>query len=266
MVKLSSTLLLAFMSLVSVTPHNENRLGLEFNGDDYVEVAYSPSLTLTTHHQWTLSAKIRWDGAAEVAPYQAVLSQPTTVSNTGVALVVSSGKLVGAFNSAVTNTGVESPSDTIVTGVWTHIAFTYDGAYLRIYKNGIEVGDLSMPGLQGDDSDQPFFIGIEGLGETLKDRPFHGAVAEAAVWNFARTQPEILEDMNAGLSRKEPNLLAYYAFNDGPKNYPKLTDMTVQGNHGVIHGATWTAPIPKSAKNKSSNTKVKSAKSEGGNS
>ena len=42
-------------------------------------------------------------------------------------------------------------SGNLVPGVWTHAAIVYDGATMRIYKDGVEVGSMPKTGFLAND-------------------------------------------------------------------------------------------------------------------
>ncbi len=75
---------------------------------------------------------------------------------------------------------------TLTTGAWTHVAGTYDGATLRLYVNGVQVGGGFALG-SVTMSTQPLRIGGGG-GVTA---PWKGYIDEAGFYNRALSQPEI---------------------------------------------------------------------------
>lgn len=79
-------------------------------------------------------------------------------------------------------------------GTWYHLAATYDGATLVIYLNGVRVNSTS-PGGTIDYSTSPSIkLGRLGSGSYNTS----GLVDEVRIYNYARTQKQIIEDMNAG--------------------------------------------------------------------
>ena len=59
---------------------------------------------------------------------------------------------------------------------------------------------------------------------------------EVRIWNTARTQQQIQDNMNKELSGDEPGLVGYWKFNEGQGT--TVYD-NAGNNHGTIHGATW---------------------------
>ena len=76
------------------------------------------------------------------------------------------------------------------TEVWHHLAFTCDGKELKAYLDG-EM--YSSVGAGGDIAKNTNDIRIGGRPEP--SLPFNGIIDEVAVWNIARTDEEIIEDM-----------------------------------------------------------------------
>jgi Concanavalin A-like lectin/glucanases superfamily/Chitobiase/beta-hexosaminidase C-terminal domain/Family of unknown function (DUF6298)/Putative collagen-binding domain of a collagenase len=75
-------------------------------------------------------------------------------------------------------------------GVWTHVAYTYDGAVVRGYLNGTE--QLAVSATQAVQArGTNFLIGVDG---SLR-QPFKGLVDDLRIYNRTLTQAEIQQDM-----------------------------------------------------------------------
>ena len=139
------------------------------------------------------------------------------------------------------------PSKNLSAGQWYHVACTYDQATrtARIYLNGEltdeskDVGvtgsseenriNLAMRGMEGaTNSEYEFFIG-----KSYNDwRPLQGKIAEARVWKCARTQEEIMANMQRIENpEQEPDLIGYWKFDEGEGN--NIKDYSSVGNDGV---------------------------------
>ncbi len=78
---------------------------------------------------------------------------------------------------------------------WTHVAFTYDGATMRVFINGTQVASRAQTGTI-QSSSSPLWIGAnQPYGEF-----FNGLIDEARVYNRALTQAEIQSDMGTQLT------------------------------------------------------------------
>jgi hypothetical protein len=75
---------------------------------------------------------------------------------------------------------------------WTDVAFTYDGATLRLYINGTQVASRAAGGAI-QTTNNPLWIG----GNSPYGEYFTGLIDEVRIYNRALTQTEIQADMNA---------------------------------------------------------------------
>ena len=78
----------------------------------------------------------------------------------------------------------------LTAGAWTHLAATYDGANLRLYKNGVLQTTTAAPGALLT-SANPLRIG----GNTIWGEYFDGRIDEVRVYNRALSAAEITTDM-----------------------------------------------------------------------
>jgi len=92
----------------------------------------------------------------------------------------------------------------IETGVWTHVAVTWDAddPNMRFYKNGEEIHFVAKGGATvGDDPDVEVGIGNQSVsaGADSMDRPFNGTMDDVAIWNRGLSQAEVAEMMTVGI-------------------------------------------------------------------
>ncbi|MBK8465224.1 MAG: proprotein convertase P-domain-containing protein [Chloracidobacterium sp.] len=99
---------------------------------------------------------------------------------------------LAAFADYPANTAFYQPP----TNQWTHLALTYDGSLVKIYANGVQVGQSSHSGNIAGGS-APFNIG--GRADGLS---FNGRVDEVEVFNRALLETEIDDIYNAGPTGK----------------------------------------------------------------
>jgi len=141
----------------------------------------------------------------------------------------------GSLNSywySTTPAGYHSSgASTVPLNTWSYLAASWDGSYARLYVNGIEKNKVAVIG----DGVQPtgYYVGAEGTG-----RRFDGIIDDVRVYNYARTQKQILEDMLARRGGGNAAPLGYWKFDEG---YGTTTgDSGIGNNDGTITGATWT--------------------------
>jgi hypothetical protein len=92
-------------------------------------------------------------------------------------------------------------------GVWCHVAGTYDGTWIRLYQNGLLVGEEGhyMPGPMLKTTQ--IWIGHQ-------TGYWKGAIDEVRVWHRVLTEAEIAGSMNHALQGNEPGLVLYYRLDE----------------------------------------------------
>lgn len=120
---------------------------------------------------------------------------------------------------------------------WHHIACVrnIDDNTFKIYIDGVE--ELSTTAGINLALNNLFFIG--GDGRLASGPNFHGNIDDLRVWNVSKTQTEISQSMNCELTGFEPNLLAYYNFNQGLIDFVNTTetsliDSSSNNNNGTL--------------------------------
>ena len=122
------------------------------------------------------------------------------------------------------------------SGQWTHLAATYDGEKVRIYRNGSAIdstdamGDIQWTGAPSD-----FKLGsFTKAGSTGY---FDGQIDDVRIWNIVRTGIQIKASREITIDKNEPGLVGYWQMDAGSGG--TATDSTSTANHGIINGATW---------------------------
>ena len=82
----------------------------------------------------------------------------------------------------------------LAANTWTYLATTYDGSFIKLYVNGVQVSSVAMTG-PIKTSLNPLQIG----GDTVNGQNFKGLIDEVRVYNRSLTQAEIQSDMAANL-------------------------------------------------------------------
>ena len=123
---------------------------------------------------------------------------------------------------------------------WQHLALTYDGSYIRLYKDGSLVDSTPANGIIAQNFDS-FKLGALDYQGTL----FHmiGNLDEIRLWDVTLSTNEINNWMCVGLASTHPNytnLMGYWNLNEGIGSY--TDDQTANGNNGTLFGGTtWQA-------------------------
>lgn len=129
--------------------------------------------------------------------------------------------------------------DPFDTGQWHHFAAVYDGSWLRVYLDGVQIQGVETQGgtinlsiaYNGHDWNDTFSIG-RSVGH---QRMFDGLVSEARVWTVARTVQQ-LQDGVCYVDPTTPGLLAYWRFNGEVQDDGTVLDETGHGYNATIYG------------------------------
>lgn len=127
-------------------------------------------------------------GDLEISTYGTGSSRPF-----GIALNLSSG-----FVNVVTAGSI------LDANTWYHVALTYDGSHVTGYVNGAVVLQVAATGTIISSS-TPLRFGLKGGNEALA-----GVVDEVSYWSVARTQAQILGDMDQSPIGSEAGLVGYW--------------------------------------------------------
>jgi hypothetical protein len=205
---------------------------LNFDGkDDYIDLGKKPVFKVSKN--LTLSAWINVNSNREWAGIiSKIFDTGSTESGYGILL---DGKSGVYFGLKVPSKGIQylsSGTNTVTLNQWHHIACTYDGQTMKIYIDGIEKASQNLPDSKIDyDPDNNLYIGMyKDNNEVYR---YQGKIAEVRIWDQARSEAEINENMNHRLTGKEAGLMAYFPLN------ADASDQTGNNNNGTIHGCTW---------------------------
>lgn len=117
---------------------------------------------------------------------------------------------------------------------WYHVAVTYDGATWSLYLNGKLDGITTI-----NQPVQNLSIQHAGFGTALNSTGtangrFDGSMDEVRIWNYARSQAQILATANTELRGSQSGLVARWAFNDIEGNV--VADSSGNGLNGELIG------------------------------
>jgi hypothetical protein len=191
---------------------------LEFDGiDDCVEVPDDPSFDIT--NEITVTA---WIKPGDVIDWRTIVAKYAHTpawrkdlywllhaGNIGISLAGPSG--IGG-DDWIPNVPIES-------GVWAHVAISYDGSAMRMYKNGTNAATNSISGnlVLGDSaSNESFYIGYN----TEWSEYFDGLIDDVYLYDRTLT-PDQVQDLFNGIP---PTFTK--AFNPSPPD-------------GAFHADTW---------------------------
>jgi hypothetical protein len=97
-------------------------------------------------------------------------------------------KCDGVTDGLIASTGY------LVPDAWTHVAATWDGSIMKLYKDGVPVGSKAKSGILDANSNVKVAIGNQPAG--AGNKPFDGLIDDLRIYNVALSQSEIQELMN----------------------------------------------------------------------
>lgn len=142
------------------------------------------------------------------------------------------------------NDFVPTTGPTAKLNAWNHIAVVLNGTSVTLYMNGVPIsGTLGRtPNVYSEN----LAIG----------RLFNGKIDEVRIWNYTRTEAEIIANMNVRICKDANGLVAYYPLNQGnprQNNTSVITanDVTANNNDGILYNfaltgitSNWVKGVP----------------------
>lgn len=147
-----------------------------------------------------------------------------------------------SFISGGTNANIGTSANTITSGQWTHVAFVLNNGTGYLYVNGVQEGTGSLTTVNTPAGNTDVRIGQRVAGGSI---PFDGFIDEVRIWDYARTQVEIANNMNAEFCSPQPGLVAYFKFNEGVAQglntgLTMATNLVNSGQNGTLNSFALT--------------------------
>lgn len=168
--------------------------------NDYVEAYTDFPSVLDPSSGLTVETWVKFDEFPSNSEVHTLFDK--TDGNTGFRLFLEDGTINGEVFNTSTSTGELTIENSLVPGVWFHLAMTYDGNDIRIFVDGELHGSQSFSGNIGQNS-----VPVK-LGED-----FNGELDGARVWNLARSESDINSTLLNPLNGYETGLVLNYTFN-----------------------------------------------------
>ncbi|MBN2016694.1 MAG: T9SS type A sorting domain-containing protein [Candidatus Cloacimonetes bacterium] len=203
---------------------------LDFDGsDNYVEIPNLAESSSGTIEMWILP---------DATDAENPILGNGAVGNLSLALRVTSDYKLRFSAHDGSWHEVYSDAGTVSTTEWIHIAAAWNGSTASIYINGIyqnNVGCSSPTSFGGN-----WHIGGSTISGTMDY--FAGTLDEVRIWNDARSDEEIQNNMCRTLDGDEDNLVAYYRFDQlNTDGQTTLYDITTNRNNGTLYNMDPTA-------------------------
>ncbi|MBF0451146.1 MAG: hypothetical protein HQK75_10615, partial [Candidatus Magnetomorum sp.] len=165
-----------------------------------------------------------WVTRNSTGTYDLIFSQGTSATNNNLHMGFRS---TNVFTLAFGGNDLDTSATYVAEG-WHHWAGTFEASSKKriIYRDG---------NIVANDTSSSNFLGTGDLilGRYISNEHYHdGNVDELRIWNTARTQTQIRENMYKTISDPESSLLAYYQFNQSSGT--TLYDMSGNNNNGTL--------------------------------
>lgn len=214
--------------------------------DDYIKI--TKNTTVKPTNAFTIESWVLLNPTANLLGNKVFYSSDSTDSDTSITLYFSGRQPVINVKTSVSNITLIS-SNFLKTNIWYHIAATFSGSDLTLYVNGDTAGTITLIGsVQYKDAD--VYIGKRaGPNSSNSITSFSGGIDEFRLWNIARTQTEIIQNMHRRLPNfSNANLMVYYHMDEAGN---LLADASGNCNSGSINNVNatittyrWAGSVP----------------------
>ena len=162
---------------------------LSFDGvNDWVTITAANDLNLTTG--MTLEA---WVRPSALSGWRTVVLKEGSATNLAYALYAHDNSPRPAVTVRISNVNRSAAGTSpLPLNAWSHLAATYDGAMLRLYVNGVQVGTRAQTGSMLT-STRALRIGGNAV---WSNEFFRGLIDDVRIYNRALSAGEIQTDMN----------------------------------------------------------------------
>lgn len=225
-------LILLLVNIVSspynVTAANTHSIDLERDSSQYLSISDGSQTGLDVTGDLTIESWVKVETAPSSQIYAIASKYDSPGNQRSYVLyyrdVSGTKRLYFAASSNGQGGGaVERYVDTSLgTGTWHHVAVVYtaSGGTADFYVDGTQVGSQQT----GYNTSIHSGSAMVEIGSTEVDHYFDGILDDVRIWNIARTNQEISDDMSRELNGNETGLVGYWKLNNS------LTDTTSNGN------------------------------------
>jgi Concanavalin A-like lectin/glucanases superfamily len=215
---------------------------LSFDGvTNYVEVAEVPNGAGLNAYPLTVSA---WMKTTDTSGNEGgIINKYRASSWNGYNLYINSGHLFAWYFKDLDDYILGLDGGMVADGAWHHVAFTVDDTGGKLYVDGVQKSTVTWTGTAGAaTSPEPVRLGYYPHPDT--SGYFRGQIAQAQIWNVARSPLQIQESLYQTPRAGEPGLLAYWEFNEGKGD--TVADTAVPADHPgtLLNGGAWAVGEP----------------------
>lgn len=216
-----------------------NSLDFEHSNSDYTEIPDADNLTFNIAGADTVMSITFWVKPEASAQNQAIVAKwdNAGANKEYMILMNSTGTFTCYLATSTGNYISIDSSNSIPDGVWTYVAFTYDGSELhtgmKIYYNGVITATTS--GLTGTYTGMPNTAANLRLGDDLSGLCLDGVLSNVKIYQLNLSAAQVAQDYSITYTTFS-NLTAYYKLIDGVGN---PTDSSGNGHNATANTADW---------------------------
>jgi Domain of unknown function (DUF4347)/Concanavalin A-like lectin/glucanases superfamily/PA14 domain/RTX calcium-binding nonapeptide repeat (4 copies)/Calx-beta domain/WD40-like Beta Propeller Repeat len=185
-----------------------NALGkaLNLKGDNYVKITQDGKKLDFEEGTFTLESWV-FPNLKDTQYYPIIFGDSQTANNRFPTLGIVNKTDIQASFSDGTNEYIIKVNKVLNADVWNQVATTFDGTDYKIFVNGVEVYSTTQyQGKKPISTSQNILIGSDGKNN------FSGTIDEVRIWNKAKTQAEIQQNLlNISVEQQE-GLIGYWQF------------------------------------------------------
>ncbi|HRX84215.1 MAG TPA: DUF4215 domain-containing protein [Phycisphaerae bacterium] len=141
-----------------------------------------------------------------------------------------------------------SGENEIQPGQWYHVAATYDGEAMRLYKNGVEIASMPKTGEVNENPNVSAALGNQPV--NAGSSPFDGRIDDVQMHTYARTPAEIAGEIAAAGGVDDStvpglgsSLIYAWSFNEGQGQTTASSGaQQANGQLGANSGGDWSDP------------------------
>mgnify|MGYP000932915737 CR=1 FL=1 len=207
---------------------------VSFDGtDDYIIISDSDSISLKNN--FTFNAWIK-PGSSCPSSYCMIFNKEHEYE-----WAISAGKIYYAVQITSPTWAWQDTGVTVNLDEWAFVNLVYDTSSqtIKLYKNGILVYTRSSSTGDITQSESSLRIGSRDAGEAY----FPGLIDDVKIYNYARTQKQIVEDMNGGHSAGGSPVgsqVGYWKFDEGNGTTVANSGTNATATGVLTNGPTWT--------------------------
>ncbi|MDX2302002.1 MAG: LamG-like jellyroll fold domain-containing protein [Microscillaceae bacterium] len=168
--------------------------GLYFDGsDDYVDLGSQATLNNAFADNFTIECWIKIESYGS----QKLILSSWDEGNIASRIQFGLNDVGGLILKETFGNQHPSPGGSVPLRQWTHVAVTFDGFNIRYFVNGALNTTIAKTGNTFAGPSLPFLVGVARQFSSALLDPFLGQIDELRVFNTARSEAQILSDMNS---------------------------------------------------------------------